>query len=118
MTKDRLSSRESSECNQLIHALGLVQPLEGMMDPREAGAAMRVRFYLDESAQKGPDNVNRARVVRAGLCSGPSSSWYILKLCNTSTITREWAALQSIRSIPFLDSLLRAKTVNNSARCV
>jgi hypothetical protein len=39
----------------------------------------------------------------------PQSCWFIKKLANLATITREWIALQSIRKLPFLQDLLTAK---------
>ena len=44
------------------------------------------------------------------------SGWYMKKLCNVSTITREWVALQSIRRLPFLSDMLTAKVGEKRAQ--
>ena len=40
----------------------------------------------------------------------PSSTWYMLRLSNMSTITREWVALHSVQDLKFQDILLSGKT--------
>lgn len=50
--------------------------------------------------------------MRAGLVT-PGSCWWLLKLSNMSTITREWVALQHAHVSPFVDILLTCKP-----RCV
>ena len=47
--------------------------------------------------------------MQAGL-SQPGSTWYMLRLSNMSTVTREWVALHSVRDLKFQDILLSAKT--------
>lgn len=42
--------------------------------------------------------------MRAGLMT-KNSTWYLLKLSNMSTITREWIALQHAHLCPFADIL-------------
>lgn len=45
----------------------------------------------------------RAAVAETG------SLWWVLQLCNVSTITREYTALHSAAALPFLDVILSAK---------
>lgn len=46
--------------------------------------------------------------MRAGL-STASSCWFLLRLCNLSTLIREWTALHAFPSLAFKDVLLSAK---------
>lgn len=46
--------------------------------------------------------------MRAGL-EMPKSCWWLLKLANTSTISREWIALQHAHLMPFSDILLSGR---------
>ncbi len=48
------------------------------------------------------------RAVRHGL-NTPSSTWWLLKLCNMSTIAREWSAMQNAECSPFVDILVTGK---------
>lgn len=45
------------------------------------------------------------RAMRAGV-EMPKSCWWLLKLANTSTISREWIALQHAHLMPFTDILI------------
>lgn len=44
--------------------------------------------------------------MRAGL-ETPESRWWLQRLFNMSTLSREWVALQHAHLMPFADSLLR-----------
>ena len=50
----------------------------------------------------------RVRAMRAGLNTA-NSCWFLLRLCNLSTLIREWTALHAISSLAFKDVLLSAK---------
>ena len=50
----------------------------------------------------------RVRALRHGLGS-VGSTWWMLKLANMSTITREWSAMQNAQFSPFMDILLTGK---------
>ena len=52
--------------------------------------------------------VPSVRAVCHGL-SSTNSTWWLLKLSNMSTITREWVAMQNAESSPFVDILLTGK---------
>ena len=44
--------------------------------------------------------------MQAGL-ETRESCWYLLRLCNLTTIQREWCALHAFPGLPFKDALLR-----------
>ncbi len=46
--------------------------------------------------------------MRAGL-EVAASCWWLLKVNNMSTISREWTALQNAHCCPFMDILLNCK---------
>ncbi len=48
--------------------------------------------------------------MMAGLQTG-SSCWWLLRLGNISTITREWTALQHAHLVPFMDILINGGRV-------
>lgn len=50
----------------------------------------------------------RVRAMRAGLNTA-NSCWFLLRLCNLSTLIREWTALHAFPSLAFKDVLLSAK---------
>ena len=50
----------------------------------------------------------RVRAMRAGL-STANSCWFLLRLCNLSTLIREWTALHAFPSLAFKDVLLSAR---------
>lgn len=52
----------------------------------------------------------RQDLAQAGSC------WWVLKLSNTATITREWVALQHAHLVPFHDILLGRPPPPVSAR--
>ena len=49
----------------------------------------------------------RVQAVQAGLQTS-ESCWYLLRLCNLTTIQREWCALHAFPRLPFKDALLAA----------
>ena len=55
--------------------------------------------------------------MRAGL-ETPNSSWWVQRLFNMSTLTREWVALQHAHLMPFADSLLRGHVSARRAAAV
>ena len=83
------------------HCLALVEQSEG-------GALLRLRLHLPATGCGAADE-SRFRLVRSALSSAPSAPpWYLLRLCNLSTIQREWLALHAARSLPFADAILSA----------
>ncbi|KAK9909662.1 hypothetical protein WJX75_005776 [Coccomyxa subellipsoidea] len=86
-----------------LHALGKVEGKEGEQ-------SLSVCFYLTDDSQAGnPAGMQRVRAMRAGL-STASSCWFLLRLCNLSTLIREWTALHAFPSLAFKDVLLSAKS--------
>lgn len=58
-----------------------------------------------------------ARVARvSGAVQAAGSLWWVLKLCNLSTITREYTALHSAARLDFLDVILSAKPTTRDAQ--
>ena len=51
--------------------------------------------------------VYRVRAMQAGLQT-KESCWYLLRLCNLTTIQREWCALHAFPKLPFRSTLLSA----------
>jgi len=49
----------------------------------------------------------RVKAMQAGLQTN-ESCWYLLRLCNLTTIQREWCALHAFPKLPFRDTLLTA----------
>ena len=49
----------------------------------------------------------RVQAMQAGLQTS-ESCWYLLRLCNLTTIQREWCALHAFPRLPFKDALLAA----------
>jgi len=68
--------------------------------------AVKVKHYLPSSLFHNCSP--RVRAVRHGLNSS-NSCWWLLKLSNMSTITREWTAMQNAECSPFVDILLTGK---------
>ncbi|KAL6754526.1 AAA domain-containing protein [Haematococcus lacustris] len=87
---------------QELHALGFCLGAEGEQ-------SVRVKFRLgDESQLSNAAGLVRVRAMRAALLE-PASCWWLLKLSNTATITREWVALQYAHACPFADIMLNCK---------
>jgi senataxin len=97
-----------------LHAIGLVEQLEGL-------DSLRVKLQLSDDAQAGSaEGLARVRATRAELAASAASSdarsiWYLLRLCNASTITREWVALQHVHLLPFLDVVLSGRPSSEAA---
>eukprot|EP00854_Cymbomonas_tetramitiformis_P017674 gene17674-21055_t len=86
------------------------------------GTSVRVRFFLPDNPVQDPvDNTGllggeqsgaKSRLVRKELqesandVTKENSGWFLTKLCNMSTILREWLALNSIKSFPFKDVII------------
>lgn len=66
-------------------------------------------WEFDAKLERQPLCVRRVQAMQAGL-SQAGSTWYMLRLSNMSTVTREWVALHSVRDLKFQDILLSAKT--------
>ncbi|GFR51044.1 hypothetical protein Agub_g13208, partial [Astrephomene gubernaculifera] len=93
---------EAENVNTALHALGFCEAHEGQQ-------MLRIKFFLSPGGQAGgAQGAQRARAMCAGL-STPSSCWWLLRLGNTSTITREWTALQHAHLVPFMDTLISGK---------
>lgn len=91
------------------HCLALVEQSEGAQ-------LLRLRLYLPSSSATEGDTDDEARfaLVRATAAASVAHAdaqqapWYLLRLCNLSTIQREWLALHAARSLPFADVILSA----------
>ncbi|KAL2629456.1 hypothetical protein R1flu_014142 [Riccia fluitans] len=83
----------------------------GSVEGREGAQTLRVRMHLDsETSLKeglkitpGPAALRLRQALQ-----GPTSAWYVMKLCNMSTILREYTALRSVGTLPFVDIILGA----------
>ena len=62
----------------------------------------------------GASNNDKERLlnVRAKLWSN-GQSWHLTRVCNMSTVRREWMAVQEVSSIPFADLVLDARNNND-----
>eukprot|EP00775_Hariotina_reticulata_P010999 gene10999-11153_t len=99
LTKDH---PHSESCRSQLHALGYCEGHEGVQ-------SLRVKFFLTDDSQAGkPAQLERVRVMRTGL-EARDSCWWVQRLFNMSTITREWVALQHAHLMPFRDTLLHAQ---------
>jgi len=70
-----------------------------------------------QSASNDALNEDDERLVniRAKLL-GNNHSWHLTRVCNMSTVRREWLAVQEVSSIPFADLILDASINNNNTR--
>ncbi|WIA30316.1 hypothetical protein OEZ86_000404 [Tetradesmus obliquus] len=99
LTKDH---PHSEGCREQLHALGF-------MEGHEGGQSLRVKFFLSDDSQAGrPAQLERVRAMRAGI-EARDSCWWVQRLFNMSTITREWVALQHAHLMPFRDTLLHGQ---------
>ncbi|OAE31740.1 hypothetical protein AXG93_4874s1030 [Marchantia polymorpha subsp. ruderalis] len=90
----------------------------GAVEGREGAQTLRVRMHLDsETSEKdGLTLTPTAAALRLRQAlQGPTSAWYIMKLCNMSTILREYTALRSVGSLPFVDVILSAADASKDA---
>ncbi|KAI8466872.1 MAG: AAA domain-containing protein [Monoraphidium minutum] len=98
-----LLSKENPSDASVNHQLHALAHVEG----REGPTRLRLRALLDDDSQAGSgEGLQRVRAVRVGLETA-GSSWWLQRLFNTSTLTREWVALRHAHLMPFADSLLR-----------
>ncbi|KAF5835699.1 P-loop containing nucleoside triphosphate hydrolase protein [Dunaliella salina] len=103
------ASDSDEEDNDGRSSVGRQVSALGFCEGREGEQSVRVKFLLtDESQLSSPSSLSRVRAVRHGLGS-PNSTWWLLKLSNMSTITREWCAMQNAECSPFVDILLSGK---------
>ena len=58
------------------------------------------------------EDKERLANVRAKLWSN-GQSWHLTRVCNMSTVRREWMAVQEVSSIPFADLVLDARNNND-----
>ena len=80
----------------------------GIVDSKEGGQSIGVRFYLNLEAQAGIEaQEKRIRQMDASLVQ--DSPWWLCSLGSLSTIIREWVALQHVHCLPFRDVLLQGK---------
>ncbi|KAG0597404.1 hypothetical protein M758_UG335400 [Ceratodon purpureus] len=81
------------------------------VESREGQQALRLRMYLEKEAKKGAtiENDSAAKVLTS--LPGPKTAWWILKLCNMSTILREYTSLRSVATLPFIDTILSASLI-------
>ncbi|RMZ53306.1 hypothetical protein APUTEX25_004794 [Auxenochlorella protothecoides] len=107
VSRDDPQSEESTD--EVHHALGMVAGHEGEQ-------SLRVRFNLSEVAQAGSAAGTARQVVgwdwvkrMSALLPVAGSGWWLLRLANTSTIQREWAAVHCMAHSPLHDVLLSAK---------
>ncbi|CAL5219614.1 g1484 [Coccomyxa viridis] len=91
----------SEDAEGRLHAIGRV-------DSKEGTNIIIVQFHLTAESQAGnPAGVQRVRAMQAGLQT-KESCWYLLRLCNLTTIQREWCALHAFPKLPFRSTLLSA----------
>jgi senataxin len=83
-----------------VHALALVEQTEGE-------SLLRLRLHLPTGAKTGAEAARFAS-LRAGLRTR-HSAWFVLRLCNLSTIQREWLGLHGARGVPFADVILSSR---------
>ena len=89
------------------HALGIVESKEG-------GQSIGVRFYLNLAAQAGVEaQEKRIQIMDQEIVQ--DSPWWLCSLGSLSTIVREWVALQHVHCIPFRDVLLSAQPKSRKA---
>ena len=62
--------------------------------------------YYTQRAQLQVHVPRRVQAIHA-LLKQPNREWWVQKLSNMSTITREWVALHSVRNISFPHVLLK-----------
>lgn len=86
-----------------MHALGIVDGYEGEQ-------SLRVRFLLSRGTR--PQDHTRLGLVAENMMV--KSRWYLTPCANLATVQREWAAVQRVGRLPFLNTLLHA-TVNDTA---
>eukprot|EP00878_Enallax_costatus_P007720 GHUV01008081.1.p1 GENE.GHUV01008081.1~~GHUV01008081.1.p1 ORF type:complete len:869 (+),score=299.72 GHUV01008081.1:2923-5529(+) len=99
LTKDH---PHDEECRTKMHALGF-------MEGHEGSQSLRVKFYLTDDSQAGkPAQLERVKIMRAGV-EAKASAWWVQRLFNMSTITREWVAMQHAHLMPFRDTLLHGQ---------
>ncbi|KAH8968926.1 hypothetical protein BDL97_02G009000 [Sphagnum fallax] len=112
---DTQASQEFTE-NDLV-LLSKEKVLEGALPTTYAFASvescegqktLRVRMYLDREGQKDGTSARGFKSVMQVLTAlqGPSSAWWLLKLCNLSTIMREYTSLHSVGVLPFVNVIL------------
>ncbi|CAM6125409.1 unnamed protein product [Calypogeia fissa] len=82
------------------------------VEAREGSGTLRVRMHLDGESNESDGLVIKttpgAMRLRAAL-QGPTSAWWLMKLSNMSTILREYTALRSVGSLPFVNVILSAE---------
>lgn len=83
------------------------------VESREGQQALRIRMYLDKEAETGISIENDASDKVLASLSGPKTAWWILKLCNMSTISREYTSLRSVGTLPFVKTILSASLVES-----
>ncbi|CAL8467911.1 g7449 [Coccomyxa elongata] len=94
-----------------LHALGKVEARQGEQ-------VLSVVFYLTDDSQAGnPAGMQRVRAMRAGLNTA-NSCWFLLRLCNLSTLIREWTALHAFPSLAFKDVLLSANHAKDNKQAL
>lgn len=93
------------------------------VEAREGKSSVRVRLALAAEdglaplgVRRSPAQLHRARLMQAAMEDGSSSLWYLTKLCNLATITREYTALQNAAELPFFDVILGGKARVASGR--
>ena len=82
------------------------------VEGQEGNNSIRVRFFLPDQPRHDPADASsdlhhatadtHARGMRNRLHES-NSSWWLKKLCNMSTIMREWLALHTAPTFPFQD---------------
>ncbi|KAL3678344.1 hypothetical protein R1sor_021300 [Riccia sorocarpa] len=83
----------------------------GGVEGREGAQTLRVRMHLDpeNNLHEGLKITPAPAALRLRQAlQGPMSAWYVMKLCNMSTILREYTALRSVGTLPFVDVILGA----------
>ncbi|GBG92146.1 hypothetical protein CBR_g54447 [Chara braunii] len=89
-------------------------------EAHEGKQILRLRLYLGDDSEG--DNLalikaSQARInrIRRSVTKANSPFW-MLKLCNLSTISREYRALHSVHALPFAESIISATAVLSDSR--
>jgi senataxin len=84
-----------------VHGLALVEQTEGE-------SLLRLRLHLPTGGAKSGAEAARFAALRDGL-RARHSAWFVLRICNLSTIQRDWLGLHGARGVPFADVILSAR---------
>eukprot|EP00892_Ulva_mutabilis_P007653 jgi/Ulvmu1/525/UM001_0533.1 len=88
------------------NAAALVEHAIGHTDGRD-DASLRVKFFFDPDAKAGePAEIARIKSMNAKMLQ-PMTRWWVLRLGNIATVSREWAAVKRLQFLPMSNALLK-----------